>query len=82
MNRSATAPSPENLSKDKKRCYQYRAQNGFGGMNIEYAVLTPNAANLSTNAGLWNRKCARKNGEDITALATQRMDMVSRFVGQ
>lgn len=67
---------------DKTVCYQYRAQNGFGGMNIEYAVLTPNAANLSTDAGLWNRKCARKKGEDITALAIQRMDMVSRFVGK
>ena len=69
------------IMSDKTVCYQYRAQNGFGGMNIEYAILTPNATNLSTDAGLWNRKCARKQGEDITALASQRIDIVSRFVG-
>jgi hypothetical protein len=66
---------------DKSVCYQYRAQNGFGGLNVEYAVLTPKASNLNTSASLWNRQCAHKQGEDITALASQRIDMVSRFVG-
>ena len=51
-------------------CYEYRAQNGFGGMNVGHAVLTPKGT-IKTNemAGyrkLWNLECGNKSGYDKT----------------
>jgi hypothetical protein len=51
-------------------CYEYRAQNGFGGMNVGRAVLTAKGM-LKTNeidggTKLWNRECANKSGYDKT----------------
>ena len=51
-------------------CYEFRSQNGFGGMNDGYAALTP-TGRLATNempggTALWNQYCANKNGKDET----------------
>jgi hypothetical protein len=51
-------------------CYEYHAQNGFGGMNAGYAVLTDKGT-IKTNemdggTKLWNRQCANKIGFDKT----------------
>lgn len=51
-------------------CYEYRAQNGFGGMNVGHAVLTEKGA-IKTNemeggTKLWNHECANKSGYDKT----------------
>jgi len=40
-------------------CIQYRARNGFGGMNREMAVV--NLAGASTSAAKWNKQCAGKS---------------------
>jgi hypothetical protein len=51
-------------------CYQYRAQNGFGGMNIEHAVLTASGKFKNENESgfrtLWNKECANKTGSEKT----------------
>ena len=51
-------------------CYDYRAQNGFGGMNVGHAVLAPNGQFKSSDspgyATLWNKECANKTGVDKT----------------
>lgn len=52
-------------------CYEYRAQNGFGGMNIGHAVLNPKGV-LKTNemnggTQLWNHECANKSGSEDTS---------------
>ena len=50
-------------------CYEYRAQNGFGGMNVENAVLAGAVLKLHGSDGfasLWNRQCVGKTGRDIT----------------
>jgi hypothetical protein len=51
-------------------CYDYRAQNGFGGMNVGHAVLAPNGQFKSDESdgfdALWNKRCAGKTGDDKT----------------
>ena len=51
-------------------CYDYRAQNGFGGMNAEKAVLAPDGRFATTGSdgfhALWNKECADKTGLDET----------------
>ena len=56
-------------------CYEYRAQNGFGGMNRERAVIAIKAnktafGNASKVAALWNKECANKPGEQIETVNT------------
>lgn len=51
-------------------CYEYRAENGFGGTNREKAVLDSNTGEFkrSGNAGfdaLWDRECGGKSGRDV-----------------
>jgi hypothetical protein len=51
-------------------CYTYRAQNGFGGMNVGSAVLS-RTGQFRTNETsgfhtLWNKECANKTGKDKT----------------
>jgi hypothetical protein len=51
-------------------CYEYRAQNGFGGMNVGNAVLSVRGA-IKTNEmegyrKLWNLECANKSGYNKT----------------
>jgi hypothetical protein len=38
-------------------CFQYRAQNGFGGMNKEFVVIQKGAASQSPSA--WNKNCTK-----------------------
>ncbi len=40
-------------------CIQYRARNGFGGMNRDVAVVS--LAGASTSAAKWNKQCAGKS---------------------
>jgi hypothetical protein len=53
-------------------CYTYRAQNGFGGMGLGSAALSPSGLLMTNEISgfrrLWNKECARKNGEDRTFL--------------
>jgi hypothetical protein len=65
---------------DGSVCYDYRAQNGFGGMNAEHAVLADGEFESEDSAGfhrLWNKRCARKKGEDRTSEVTSVMRVVS-----
>lgn len=57
-------------------CIEFRAENGFGGMNREAAVLV-NSRDIFLRsedpdfAAAWARYCAKKPGEDVTALAAR-----------
>lgn len=56
--------------KDGAVCFEYHAENGFGGMNVGQAVLTPRGT-IKTNEmegykRLWNLECAGKSGDDKT----------------
>jgi len=55
---------------DGTSCYEYRAQNGFGGMDVGRAVVTPKGRiSISDSDGFastWNKSCANKSGEDNT----------------
>lgn len=59
-------------------CYHYRAQNGFGGMNIGEAVLAPNDQFKSTDSPgfekLWNKECSHKTGKDNAQLIKYALD--------
>ncbi len=73
------------VTKDGTACYLWRAQNGFGGMNKENAVLLPKAENLSQSVALWNSHCAKKSDSeitDMTALVEQRMTLLRTLAGQ
>lgn len=65
--------------KDGTICYRYRAQNGFGGMNREFAVLLPKAERLTTSAEVWNSRCANKIGSNLTMNAQTMMKPFSNF---
>jgi len=49
-------------------CYEYRAQNGFGGLNVGKAVLSPNGQFKSDESDgfsvPWNKHCAHKTATD------------------
>ena len=64
---------------DDSICYGYRAQNGFGGMDVGNAVLTAKGQFESNEmdgfTSLWHRECVGKTGRDRTS------DVIS-FVGQ
>jgi hypothetical protein len=49
---------------DGAACYEYRAQNGFGGMNGGRAVLSPDGDLETTETAgfraLWKKECAGK----------------------
>jgi len=44
-------------------CVEYRAKNGFGGVNFEQTLYTK--GKFSTSAKLWNRYCAGKQLNDL-----------------
>lgn len=44
-------------------CIEYRAQNGFGGMNLEYVAFAK--GKLQTSAEAWNKHCAEKKMYDM-----------------
>lgn len=57
-------------------CYEYHAENGFGGMNVGRAILLkietyPRTDDTNGFLGLWVDECMGKDGEDVTWL-TQR----------
>jgi hypothetical protein len=49
-------------------CYTYRAQNGFGGLDVGHAVLTSTGLIKTGESDgfptLWNQKCAKKMGQE------------------
>jgi hypothetical protein len=49
-------------------CVEYRAQNGFGGMNAAYAVST--GGKVSSSSDTWNAKCANRELHDMADLAS------------
>lgn len=58
------------------RCFQYRARNGFGGMNVGFALSTPGAFYTENSAGFearFKRTC-NGTGIDRTADAIRWMD--------
>ena len=48
-------------------CIEYRAKNGFGGMNRTYAVLK-NEKFLFQNADAWNKNCANVSLYEMTSI--------------
>lgn len=59
-------------------CYTYRARNGFGGMNREYAVQSPDGAKLLINSmsgfdATWKKWCNGRRGTDLEAVINQRV---------
>jgi hypothetical protein len=63
-------------------CYDYRAQNGFGGMNPGHAVLT-SKGKFKTNemdgfSTLWNRECANKSSTE----EADAVKLMLRLVGE
>lgn len=62
-------------------CFEYRAQNGFGGFSKETAVLTPEKWDGKTlpgpntllpSAHAWNRWCAEQAGDEYASDALVR----------
>ena len=56
-------------------CYEYRAQNGFGGMNREMAVISIKSNKVVNGRSnkvfaLWNKECANKPSESIDTVNT------------
>lgn len=51
-------------------CYEFRSQNGFGGMNVGRAVLSPSGKFKTSESNgfrcMWNKECANKYGQDRT----------------
>jgi hypothetical protein len=53
-------------------CYEYRARNGFGGLNAGKAVVSGDGKQFKTREmdgfhGLWNKECAGKLGTEVAA---------------
>lgn len=59
-------------------CYDYRARNGFGGMNAGHAVFTTKTFKTNDMDGftrLWNRECADKRGFEVGAAASRMLNL-------
>lgn len=58
------------LMDDGAACFDYRSQNGFGGMNVGQAVLSPTGQfKVNESSGfhsLWNKECGGHTGTDKT----------------
>lgn len=48
--------------KDGTVCFEYRAQNGFGGMDIGHTVWPAGGSKLVDDEVKWNQLCAGKSG--------------------
>jgi hypothetical protein len=62
-------------------CYEYRSQNGFGGMNRGKAVLAGTKFETNETSGfvkLWNKECANKAGSERGDLVRRAMERLSR----
>lgn len=51
-------------------CYEFRARNGFGGINLSHAVLSRDMQNFKIEnldgfIPLWNKECADKKGFEV-----------------
>ena len=62
-------------------CLDYRAQNGFGGMNREQAVVPANTTKLfgTDTQGFksaWRTHCAGKTRRDVTYLVNQYIKLI------
>lgn len=58
------------LMKSGALCLRYRGENGFGGMDVERAVVSHNGKKALTSpddgfSSLWNHECAEKTGSNI-----------------
>ena len=54
-------------------CYEYRSQNGFGGMNVAHVIATSSAFVGSSNPrfhALWKKNCSGKIGYEAAADVT------------
>jgi hypothetical protein len=55
------------IASTNAECIEYRAQNGFGGLNVERAVVRKGAVTVGSDAAdAWNQYCARRSGVIIT----------------
>jgi hypothetical protein len=60
------------IKKSSKVCFIYRAQNGFGGYNVEEAFWSPKYQRIINHDVVddfrdqWNSSCAHRDGIDIT----------------
>lgn len=49
-------------------CYEYRARNGFNGLNVEHAVFPVKGPIMSDGMGgfaaAWNKQCAHQTGNE------------------
>ena len=60
------------IQKNNAICYTYRAKNGYGGMNLEYAVFSHDRKRFRSSSqegfvGTWNKECGAKSGRNETA---------------
>ena len=81
---------------DDAVCMHYRAQNGFGGMNVSRAVSLGNTGTIpvvaleetddpedsATFRSAWNRECAGKTGIDRMEDMTIAMEVLSKHEHQ
>jgi hypothetical protein len=60
-------------------CYSYRAQNGFGGLNVGNAVLAPKGKFKSSDspgyATVWNKECGGETGTDDANIVNVPLNM-------
>ncbi len=59
------------LMKNGSSCFEYRAQNGFGGLSVGEAVYSSPTGRLKTDemdgfVPLWNKECTQSGGIIIT----------------
>lgn len=67
-------------------CYQYRARNGFDGMNRGGAVLTKDGI-FKTNeedgfTKLWNKECVGKSGTQVGEAVQRLLPEYDQFLRQ
>jgi len=66
-------------------CYEYRAQNGFGGMNASKAVAFGPLLTMDTYdtrsafVRSWNRQCAGKSGTEMRNYANAAIEVGTRL---
>jgi hypothetical protein len=49
-------------------CYEYRGTNSFNAVVPNFTVVPPNAKPVS-GAAAWNKHCAGKSGDDLSAIS-------------
>jgi hypothetical protein len=66
-------------------CFTYRGQNGFGGMNVEHAVMNEKSSTFEAEGQpdfetAWRHHCAGKPGEDVTDEIQSRAEFARRIM--